>query len=61
VKSLFERNIGNHVAILSDKEWKLGGRVLGVEDEFVTLETTESEQILHVALSKIVCVYFHNR
>jgi hypothetical protein len=61
VKSLFQRNIGHHASILTDKEWKLGGRVLGVEDEFVTLETTESEQILHVVLSKVVCVYFQNR
>ena len=61
MKSLFERNIGNHASILSDKDWKLGGKVLGVEDEFVTVETTDPEQILHVALSKIVCVYFQNR
>ena len=61
MKNLFKQNIGNHVSILTDKQWKIGGRVISVEDEFVTLETTiESEPILIVALSKIVCVFFQN-
>ena len=59
MKNLFKQNIGHHASILTDKEWKLGGKVISVEDEFVTLETTmESEPILNVALSKIVCVFF---
>jgi hypothetical protein len=58
MKNLFKKNIGNHASILTDKEWKIGGKVVSVEDDFVALETTESEQILNIALSKIVCVYF---
>ena len=62
VKNLFKENIGNHVSILTDKQWKIGGKVISVEDEFVTLETTmESEPVLIVALSKIVCVFFQSR
>jgi len=61
MKNLFNENIGSHASILTDKEWKIGGKVLSVDDEFVALETTDSEQILHVALSKVVCVYFQVR
>jgi hypothetical protein len=61
MKNLFNENIGSHASILTDKEWKIGGKVLSVDDEFVALETTDSEQILHVALSKVVCVYFQIR
>jgi hypothetical protein len=61
MKNLFKENIGSHASILTDKEWKIGGKVLNVEDEFVSLETTDSEQILNVALSKVVCVFFQKR
>ena len=61
MKNLFKENTGRHASILTDKEWKIGGKVLSVDDEFVALETTDSEQILNVALSKVVCVYFQIR
>jgi hypothetical protein len=61
MKNLFKENIGSHASILTDKEWKIGGKVLSVDDEFVALKTTDSEQILNVALSKVVCVYFQIR
>jgi len=56
-----KENIGSHASILTDKEWKIGGKVLSVDDEVVALQTTDSEQILNVALSKVVCVYFQIR
>ena len=61
MRHLFKENIGRHASILTDKELKISGKVLNVGDEFVSLETTESEQILNVALSKVVCVYFQTR